>query len=201
MQGIVTGCCCPPSEPCCYSSLACAVDGGIISVRADFQSVLLPQWEILQSVPPTFFNAIYGPCFNPGCRTTGSPGGSTAMTYDLATAQPFTILFAPPSWSLYSQVWQLNANWCGVLTSGPHAGEQNRDPRWFLRLIFQGTILDAYNTGFVLTAFYRRLSETLPDYRCPSLGVYEYESQTCTNFFTTTVPIARMATDSFVTLI
>lgn len=208
MQGIVTGCCCPPSEPCCYSSLACVVDGGIISVRNYSQGQFLPQWKLLQSVPPTFFNAPVNPCFTPGCRTTatptgtpaGTPGGSIDMTYDLATTQPFTYLFAPPTWSLYSQVWQYNANWCGLLTSGPHAGEYNRDPRWFLRLIFQGNI-DGTGVGFTLTAFYRRLSQTLPDFRCPSLGVYEYESHTSTNFFTTTIPIASMSSASFVTLI
>ena len=201
MQGIVTGCCCPPSEPCCYSSLACAVDGGIISVRQSYLSEPIAQWKLLQSVPPTFFNASINPCFTPGCRTTGSPGGSIAVTYEQAATFPFTFLPYQPTWVLYSQVWQSTAGWCALLTSGPHAGEYNRDPRWFLRLTLQGVLDDGYNTGFTLSVIYRRLSETLPDFRCPSLGVYEYESQTSTFFSGGIVPIARMSTTSFVTLI
>lgn len=168
MQSAVMGCCCPSAPACCYSTVMCVVNNGLIT--NDLQT-----YQATGNATPAFLN---GPaCGSIGCKLSTLATQVQGIFITVIPApSPVTSILA--TWELYSVRWNTLYDLCSILPPGSvHAGEFNRDPYWILRLKFsRSTTFGSFN--FIAT--YRRLSETQPDFRCPSLGVYEYVFQAST---------------------
>lgn len=196
MQSAVMGCCCPTSQTCCYSTLMCVVANGVITRRYPFGSSGDEIFQAMGNATPAYTK---GPeCGAVGCTLSLATTPHIQGTY--ITMNPATPAGnVPARWQLYSQRWNTLYDLCAILPPGSvHAGEINRDPRWVLKLTITRVAIFSF-PAFTLDVFYRRLSETPPQFQCASLGVYEYEYQTCTldNYG---FPAAVMSTSSSVTL-
>jgi hypothetical protein len=196
MQSMVMACCCPSGQTCCYSTLMCAVTNGVVTARYNYGGSSDLVFQAIGNATPAYTNG-------PECGAVGCTLSLTTVTHIQGTyittnpATPNTE--APARWQLFSLRWNTLYNLCSILPPGSvHAGEINRDPRWVLKLTFSRAAA-LFDPAFTLDVFYRRLSETPPQFQCASLGVYEYETQYCTldNFG---LPIASMSTGSSVTL-
>lgn len=196
MQSMVMACCCPAGQSCCYSTLMCAVTNGVITRRYPFGSSGDEIFQAIGNATPAYTNA-------PECGTVGCTLSLASVAHIQGTV--ITTNPATPAgnvaarWQLYSVRWNTLYDLCSILPPGSvHAGEMNRDPRWILKLTITRVALFSF-PAFTLDVFYRRLSETPPQFQCASLGVYEYESQISTldDFG---FPAAAMSTSSSVTL-
>lgn len=184
MQSMVMGCCCGSAPiACCHSSLMCVVNNGVFTDNSGGGG----SWQVIGNTSAANFGGT--PCGSIGCTTyTGGTGTNLAVV-------PQATVVA--SWALSSSRWNNAYDLCTILPpgSGVHAGEMNRNPLWNLRLNISRTG-SGFSPSFTLTVFYRRLSQTPPQFQCPSLGVYEYFSQSTTGTYG-----GFMSTSSSVTLI
>lgn len=196
MQSAIMGCCCPSLPECCYSTLMCVVTNGIMTRRYPLGSFGDVTYQAMGNALPAYTDG-------PECGSVGC----TLSVFTAADIQGTWITMSPPTpagspnatWQLYSLRWNTLYNLCTILPPGSvHAGEMNRDPLWYLKLTITRAALFSF-PAFTLEVFYRRLSETPPQFQCASLGVYEYGYQTST-LLSNGVPAATMSTSSSVTL-
>jgi len=186
MQSLVMGCCCASAPACCYSSLMCVVNNGNILTNETAQDSYQATGN---STPATGFNGTPNQCGTTGCILTLGSIGTTI------TIVPSTNITA--TWQLYSLRWNNAYDLCTILPagSGVHSGEMNRDPSWYLKLVINRSGAGS-DPAFTLDVLYRRLSQTPPQFQCPSLGVYDYFAQSTTGTYG-----ATMSTSSSVTLL